>query len=541
MRRVISLCLPSFATDLLCRDRPEWRDRPLATLTEAQAGPLLVAVNARAAAAGLRPGMSLADAHALLPVFETVAADPRTLEAACARLAAWCGRYSPWTTPDSGALPPGSSIPAGGQGSVWIDATGCAHLFAGEAALLADLVGRLAQGGFTARAAIADTPGAAWAACRFATGADRPWCIVAPDAACRVLAPLPVAALRLEAEAVAGLRRLGLRRIGDLLALPRAALGRRFGAAVMTRLDQALGRAAEPLSPHILPGRPFARLAFAEPIGRGADIAAARTRLVAMLCATLARRQCGARRLVLGLHRVDATMQHLAIGTSRASRAPAHLARLFDEHLETVDPGFGIEVMVLGATSVEPLAATQPDLDAGMDEAPEPGAAAALIDRLSNRLGAGRVRRIALRESHIPERAVTMPPAIEGSTGTLPCPSQSAMARPAMARPAVARPLRLLLRPEPIEATAPVPDEPPLRFRWRRVHYRVRRAEGPERIAPEWWCAAPPPPADEAPEDETTRDYYRVEVTGGRRFWVFRRGLYRPGAHPVWFLHGIFE
>ena len=99
------------------------------------------------------------------------------------------------------------------------------------------------------------------------------------------------------------------------------------------------------------------------------------------------------------------------------------------------------------------------------------------------------------------------------------------------------RPLRLLDPPERVEALAEIPDGPPVRFRWRRVLHAVRKAEGPERIAPEWWRVRD----DGSHAAALTRDYFRIEDEAGRRFWLYREGLFgRETAAPRWYLHGLF-
>ncbi len=417
-----------------------------------------------------------------------------------------------------------------GGGGVLLDITGCAHLFGGEAELLADLVGRLERQGVAARAAIADTAGAAWAIARFGGEASR---VVPPDGQRQALAPLPAAALRLASETVAGLERLGLRRIGDLYALPRAPLARRFGLPLCRRLDQALGSLDEPLSPR-LPSPPWRlQLAFAEPVAAPGDIAAGLERLLAALCRRLEEETKGARRLVFALYRVDGTVGRAEIGTSAPVRDPQHLARLFAEKLERLDPGLGLDLMTLTAPVVEDCAPLQASLlDAVHDDGASQIAAraelGALVDRLANRLGFAQVRRLVPVASHLPERAQRALPA-HAPDGAL----AAAKASAAAWRRAQPRPLRLFVRPQPIDAVAPVPDDPPLLFRWRQELHRIRRADGPERIAAEWW-------RDGAPAGAELRDYYRVEDESGRRFWLFREGLYDPAQTPRWFLHGLF-
>ena len=520
MRRVISLWLPSFATDLWCQARrtsarrearSAWRARPLALTRGERGRQVLAAVNAAAAEAGLAPGLPLADARALLPALKVAELEPA--RDALGRLADWCGRYTPWTAVDGGA---GDE---GGDAGILLDVTGCARLFGGEAALLADLVARLGRLGFAARAAVADTPGAAWAVARFATDARRCSAVVPPGGARAALACLPPAALRLPSAGRELLERLGLRRVGDLYDLPPAALTPRLGGEVPRRLRQALGEAPETISPRQPVPPHLARRVFAEPIATAEDIARGLEALAIELCRRLEQAQSGARRLELALYRVDGSLWRRALGTSRPSRDPAHLRRLFAEHLDKIDPGFGIEVMTLAAPRAEPLSALQLVLRAegpagDTSSSSSAGGLAGLIDRLESRLGPGRVFALAPVESHLPERAVRAVPALEG--------------RPAWRRAGrQPRPLRLLGRPEPIEAMALLPDHPPVRFRWRRVSHRVTRAEGPERLSAEWWrddprAAAAPP-----------RDYFRVEDADGRRYWLYRAG-------QDWFLHGLF-
>ena len=463
-----------------------------------------------AADAGLHAGMRLADARALCPDLRTAPADPGTDKATLERLARWCTRYSPWTACD-------------GADGILIDISGAAHLFRGEAAMLNDLAARLARMGIAAQIAIAETPGAAIALARYGKGGIAP-----PGALRAALADLPVAALRITDETATTLERLGLKRIGQLYDLPRASLARRFGregvqaaAALLHRLDQALGRIFEPVDP-LLPV-PVWRVqrAFPEPVTDGAALEG----LLAPLCTALAARLeadgQGARRLSLGVFRVDGTRQSVGVGTHRPSRDAAHLARLFRERLGMIDPGFGIDLLILSADVVAPLAAAQADLTG---RAAHALALAELVDRLALRLGADHIGRIVPYESHVPERA-------ERRVRGLAAPDWADAPRP----PGPLRPVRLLPRPEPIEVTAEVPEGPPRAFRWRRVRHRVARAQGPERIAPEWW--------HDQGAAAAVRDYYRIEDDAGRRFWVFRAGLYgeeaAPGS-PRWFLHGLF-
>jgi protein ImuB len=475
------------------------RDPQPFVLVAASAGQQLVsAANAAAARIGIVPGMPLADARALHPALEVGAADIAGDAASLSRLAAWCGRYSPWTAP-------------AGPDAIWLDVTGCAHLRGGEAALAAELVARLRRQGIEGRAAIADTPGAASAVARHGAEAVA---VVPPGEIRKALAPLPVAGLRLDPGMAQTLMRLGLRRIGDLYRLPRASLVRRFGTLLTDRLDQAHGVQPEPLSP-LPPALPhWTRDRFAEPIATAEAIGGAAVTLVQALCRRLGEEGLGLRRLSLTLYRVDGTSAQIAIGTARPSREPQHLLRLLAERFDRIDPGLGIEDMVLSAPSVQPLAAAQLLLPGnGAGPLPDETELAGLIDRL----GMAALTCPLPFESHVPERAVRFAPPLSGNH-----------AKTAW-RPDRLRPVRLLPRPEAIEAVALVPDDPPVLFHWRRLAHRVRRADGPERIAGEWWRG----------RDET-RDYYRVEDEAGRRFWLYRAGPYLPETKPSWFLHGIF-
>jgi len=553
-RRILSVWLPRLATDRLATDRLQSRaggkgGPPLVLTMPVNGRPVIAAADAAAAAGGIVPGMPLGDARALLPMLRVLEADPAGTARDLERLADWCGRYSPIVAVD-------------GADGLLIDTSGCDHLFGGEAGLCRDLTRRIAGMGLAVRAALADTPGAAWAVARYGSqtqdekagnGAGQ-GALVAPGAARAALAPLPVAALRLAQPVVEALSQVGLKRIDDLLPLPRAPLARRFGPDVGRRLDLALGAAFEPVSPR-QPVPPWRlRMAFPEPLVRHEDAAVVARRLVGALCERLERERLGVRDLTLTFYRADGGVTRATLGTGRASRDPAHLLGLLREPLAGLDlgsvPGHGAEAAVLSAVRVEPLSARQLGLSAESADREGGGteAMAELVDRLTHRLGPQAVVRPVLRQSHVPERAVANLPPLEAPGAPLSgSPSRSAEAADEWPRfrGLPSRPLRLLSRPEPIEAMSLLPDSPPAMFYWRRIPHRVRHADGPERIAPEWWRAGPaagePDPAW-GEDDAATRDYYRLEVEGGRRFWVFRRGLYRPGAAaaPAWYLHGLF-
>ena len=523
MRRVLYLYLPGWPIDRLRRlgivpslAAAPADDRPFATIAEAAGNRLLAAVNPAAAAAGLAPGMPLADALSFFPALATRPAEPQADAAALVRLAEWCGRYSPWTAAD---------LQSGDADGIKIEITGCAHLWGGEAQLAADLACRLKRQHIAHRIAIAGTLGAAYALARFAAEEGRP-AQPEPDAERAAMAPLPVEALRLDPLTVTGLRRVGLKRIGELYPMPRDALARRFDEGVVRRLDQALGEEPEPLSPLGEAPARRVRLSFAEPILDPTDFAIAIERLTGDLAARLAGEGMGARRLDLAFHRVDGRVEHIRIGTARPSRDSKHLAGLLAARLETVDPGLGVEDMILALYAAEPLAAEQIGLDRTANEAKD--GIAPLLDRLGAYLGLDALHRLEPHASHIPERASAYVTVAES-----PHPNPPAAGEGAAAPPKPPRPIRLFRPPEPVEAAWLLPDDPPFHFTWRRRLHRVKEADGPERIAEEWWVAG------DQWSPGAIRDYYRVEDEEGRRFWLFRAGL--PGDPPPrWFLHGLF-
>jgi protein ImuB len=488
-------------------DSPAEPQAPFALLETVRAVRRLSAVSFEAARLGLHPGQKAADAMALVPELATAEAEPEVDAAALMALADWCVRFSPAVAIDA---------PDG----LFLDVTGVDHLWRGEAEMLADFRSRLAANGLPFRCAIADTPGAAWALAHFAEDGS----IAAPGEQAALLAPLPPAALRLETETWAQIERLGLRQVGQLMAIPRAPFGRRFGRAALSRIDQALGREAEALTFRRPPTPWFARLAFAEPISAPEDMARVTADVAANLCARLETQGQGARRFEVCFHRVDGKAMPLSIGLSLPGRDPARIAKLFAPKLETVDPGFGIEVVTLRAEAVEAISGRQARLDKAREATVEEGLAP-LLDRLTNRLGEDRIWRAVPVESHVPERAV-------GRARPL--------AKPPEARPwdrETPRPTRLFRRPEPVDGViALTPDDPPTQFRWRGQVHRVRRAEGPERIGEEWWKGQ----IEEVAVGHV-RDYYRLEDSEGARFWLFRAGLYSdPATPPKWWLHGLF-
>jgi len=507
---MLSLWLRRLSTDRIARSHEV--SAPLAVYGKRGNAELIVAVDTAAERLGLRAGMALAQVRAMHPALQAVAEDVGADATLLDSIADWCLRYTPLVALDA---------PDG----LLLDIGGCAHLYGGEQALVADISGRIARAGFAFSIAVAGSIGAAHAAARYGepasyTGGEER----------SLLAPLPLAALRLAPETVSALARVGLKRIGDIIDLPRSPLTARFSAQVLRQLDRAMGREHEPLNPR-LPVAPYvAEQRFAEPITREADVLAILTRLAARLQFALERRGDGARRIELTLFRTDGALRRLAVGCSRPLRDPGQIRTLFAERLaalsDAFDPGFGFDMARLSVLVAEPSPPEQIGLGGGEDTAE----ADRLVDRLSARLGARRVRRLIARDSHHPEIAAAAVPAHAAPADT----GWPAFRRHRTDAELAPRPLRLLTRPEPIEALAEVPDGPPLRFRWRRALHEVIAAEGPERIEGVWWSEHGGP----------ARDYFRVEDKSGLRFWLFRAGLYRDlaqgAAAPTWFLHGTF-
>ena len=462
-----------------------------------------------AARLGLKAGMGLADARAMYPKLPVVEADFEADARLLKAVADWCDRYTPLV----GLDPPDG---------LFLDITGCAHLFGGEAALAPDLIARLTQQGLRARVAVADTAGAAWGVARYGT----PRIVPRGETQTAVL-PLPIAALRVDPGIVADLKTSGLTSIADLAARPRAPFAARFGEELLIRLDQALGRLDEPISPRLPVPAAMAEQRFPDPIGREVDVFGTIEHLGRQLATVLERRGEGGRLFQVALFRADGKVHRLEFGTGAALRDPERIRKLFEERLavlgDACDPGFGYDMVRLSALVTERSDPTQTGL-AGDDHA---GELTHLIDRLGARFGLRRVSRLVPQDTHIPEYAVAAVPA-HAVKARLPAPpmiKQDSLA--------ATRPVRLFERPEPVEATAEVPDGPPLFFRWRQVSHQVERSEGPERIALEWWR--------DGAGNRLTRDYFRVESHDGARVWLYREGLYgRETQNPRWYLHGLF-
>ncbi|KAF0676512.1 Y-family DNA polymerase [Profundibacterium mesophilum] len=554
--RILSLWFPRMGAERLSRRARGTLDPPLAIVAERGNAHVLVSLSHSAQKAGLRRGQGLRDAQAICPELRVVQHDPQAEAAFLAALGRWAGKFSPWVAQE----PPAALL---------LDLTGCAHLFGGEEALLLEIGQDCHRQGLTVRAGIADTVGAAWALARFSgtrPGSERSgdaidqeapatraravrrraWerggsavpalpgprpgspdagRIAPPGGTAAAIAALPVAALRLDPETVSALSRLGLRRVRDLSAQPRGALARRFGHALIRRLDQALGIEPEPVSPS-RPGGHFAvRLTLPDPIGLESDLLAAIDRLLPPLCARLHAAGHSARRLRLCCQRSDGTAEHIELGLARPAHEPDRLRPLLKMKLAGMDAGFGIDMIRLEAHVTEPARAQQHSghaealADATMRRGPNRTDLDDLLGRLGARIGLGAITRRHSADSHIPEKSIRVMAAADG----LDREDAGFTAGPRNARPL------LLWPPEAVNA----PCRPALstRFGWRGRQLEPSALIGPERIAPEWWL-------DDPAWRSGVRDYWCVTCLEGDRLWLF----YAHGAtlSQGWFCQGSF-
>ncbi|HKH02698.1 MAG TPA: DNA polymerase Y family protein [Bradyrhizobium sp.] len=477
----------------------------------------IFALDDRAAQLGLEIGLPLANARAICPQLQVYdadqAADVKTLSA----IAEWCDRFTPLV-----ALDPPHGL--------FLDITGCVHLFGGEAALMRLVCELLTAQGFAVSAAIAGTAVCARTMNRHVHGR-----IVCDGEEADAVKPLPVSALGADATVVTGLRRAGLKTIGDVAGRATHEITARFGAEFTTLLEQALGQSDAPISPRKPLPDYIIEKRFAEPVATEAVISMTLSGLAGRLVAAMAQQGKGARRLEARFFRTDGAVRTIMVDTGQPVTNTGMIDRLFRERLsalsDPLDPGFGFDLIRLSASRTEIVVQQQRDLDANVHDNDE---LAALIDRIAARIGGRRVVVHLPQDTHIPERAVLAAPA----QYHLAAAANAVWLSRAEGEPPL-RPLRLFERPEQIKVIAQVPDGPPARFVWRRATHAVVRAEGPERVAMEWW----------RPQGEMlTRDYFRVEDEAGLRFWLYRDGLYDReilqeegrAVQPNWYMHGLF-
>ena len=497
-RRFLSIWFRYLVTDWQTLRSPSLKGCPFAFAKPERGRKIITAINPEAAAEGVTLNMNVADAKAIFPNLEIIDTKPGREARLLKGLGEWCVRYAPIVAVD---LPDG----------LILEITGCAHLWGGEASYLEEIESRLHSKGYHTQAAIADTVGAAWAKARFDNTAP----VVESGMQAHALLNFPPASLRLEPQVIERLHKLGLTKVHSFINMPHSALKRRFGDDLIKRIRQALGQEEEYLEPISIP-EPFQeRLPCLEPIRTAVGIEVAILRMLESLCERLQKEGKGLRKAIMTCYRVDGKIEQVSIGTSKASNHTPHLFKLLELHISTIRPGFGIELFTLDATQVEDAPITQEALWAGK-QGLNNQEVAELLDRLAGKLGANVIHRYLPDEHYWPERSIKLASALDEQPATA-----WVKDRP--------RPTMLLKTPVVIEVTAPVPDYPPMSFRYQdKVHY-VRKSDGPERIEREWWADA-----------GEHRDYYQVEDDLGQRYWIFRSGHYGSDTPSQWYLHGFF-
>jgi protein ImuB len=485
-------------TDWAVIERPELKGEQFVLAAPAHGRMVVRATSAQALANGIDTGMVVADARAIFPSLGVINHQPGKAEELLKGLAEWCIRY----TPIAAVYPPDSLI---------LDITGCAHLWGGERAYLKEIVLRLRKAGYEVSTAIADTIGAAWAVSHFGTG-ER---IIKKNGQQNALLSLSPAALRLEEPVFERMQKLGFYQIRNFIDMPRSVLRRRFGRQLLDRIDQALGNTVEVIEP-VVPAVPYQeRLPCMEPIVTATGIQIALRRLLEMLCGRLVKEGKGLRTAIFKGLRVDGKTEQIDIVTNRGSHHVAHLFRLFELKVATIEPDLGIELFILEAPiteDVDPVQETIWNIAGSTDHVD----LMELLDRLAGRAGMHAIHRYLPDEHYWPERSVRLAESLKERPDTV-----WRTDRP--------RPAHLLLQPQPITATSPVPDYPPMNFRYKSKVHTIRNADGPERIEQEWWI-----------EQGLHRDYYCVEDQTGARYWIFRLGHYDEN-HSKWFIHGFFS
>lgn len=497
-KRFISIWFRYLKTDWLLRRQPELKELPIVVASPDHGRMVVTAANVLATTQGVHTGMVLADARAIIPSLQVFDDEPRRADKLLHGLADWLIRFTPLVSVD---LPDG----------LILDITGCAHLWGGEQQYLTGISKRFNNFGYTTRLAIADTIGAAWAVARFGNNVF----IIEAGQQETALLSLPSSALRLEAETTELVQKLGLRQISQFISMPRPALRRRFGNHFLKRLDQCLGYEEEiiqPVNPVVVYQE---RLPCLEPIVTATGIEIALQRLLDMLCSRLNKEEKGLRLAVFTCFRVDNKIEKIEIGTNRPSCNSRHLFKLFEDKISSIEPALGIELFILDALKVEEIKPVQEKLfenNAGLDDV----ALGELLDRIGSKLGNQHIHRYVPDEHYWPERSYKQAYSINEKPATT-----WKVERP--------RPLQLLPSPELIEVTAPVPDYPPMMFRYKGKLHKITKADGPERIEPEWWL-----------HQGQHRDYYYVEDEQGYRYWLFRAGHCDVGKSYQWFIHGFF-
>ncbi len=496
-QRFVTIWFRHLKTDWLSRRQPELLHTPLALTLPDHNRIIVSAVNAAAEKQGIHAGMVVADARAIYPNLKVFNDKPELADKLLTSFARFCIRYTPIAAVD---------YPDG----LVLDATGCPHLWGSEDSYVKEIISRFNTFGYDVKVAIADTIGAAWAITHFTNEL-----VIGQDQHRSSLLSLPPASLRLEQETLELLFKLGLRKVESFIDMPRSVVRRRFGNHLLQRIDQALGFKEETIHPVEIPEPYNERLPCPELISTSTGIEIALQRLLETLCLRLQQEQKGLRCACFKCYRIDGKIEKIEIGTNRPSHHYNHLFKLFQLKIETIEPALGIELFTLETSKVEELQPIQEKLWAENCslESPE---LAELLDRVANRIGENSIHRYLPDQHYWPERSIRKALSLNEKAIT---PWKSDKPRP----------IQLLRRPEPIQVTAPIPDYPPMLFRYKNQLHKIKKADGPERIEREWWL-----------EEGLHRDYYSVEDEDGNRYWLFRLGHYANEKKPQWFIHGFF-
>jgi len=496
-KRFVTIWFRHLKTDWFCRRRPGLVHTPFVLALPDHGRMVVTAVNVAAQKQGIDTGTVVADARAIFPGLQVFDDKPELSVKLLNAFAEYCIRYSPCVAID---LPDG----------LVLDSTGCAHLWGGETVYITEIIKRFKSFGYDVCAAMADTIGAAWAITHFGKNE----LVIETTHQKQALLPLSPAALRIEQDTLELLYKLGLRQIHSFISMPRHALRRRFGNHIIQRLNQALGYEDEIIQPVQLPEPYHERLPCPEPIVTATGIEIALRRLLEVICYRLQQEQKGLRLASFKCYRTDGKIEKIDIGTNRASHNVNHLFKLFELKIPSIEPDAGIELFILEASNAEDLPPIQEKLwmgDCGFDTTKF----SELIDRVANKIGANNIHRYLPDEHYWPERSIRLASSLREEINT-----PWSMDTP--------RPVQLLSKPERIEVTAPIPDYPPMLFRYKGKLHKIKKADGPERIEREWWL-----------EDGQHRDYYSVEDEDGHRYWLFRSGHYTDNSYQ-WFIHGFF-
>lgn len=498
-RRFASIWFHRLSADWQVIRKPELKGEPFVFTLPDRGRVTITAVSEAAAGHGIAPGMGAADAKAICTGLQVFNDKPERAAKLLKGIGEWCIRYSPIVA---------THLPDG----LILDITGCTHLWGTEQDYLQDIVSRLKEKGYHVHAAIADTIGTAWAVSHFG---QHQTAVIDTNAHTQALIPLPPAALRLEEPVLQRLKKLGFYQIKSFIGMPRSVLRRRFGEAFLFRLSQAMGQEEEAIKPLQL-AVPFQeRLPCLEPIRTKKGIEIAMRRLLEPLCQRLAKEGKGLRTAKLTGYRIDGHIEQVEIGTNKASNAIEHLFKLFELKIASITPALGIELFILEAPEVEDSEPVQEALWAGSPGLDDQGLTE-LLDRLAGKLGAGSIHRYLPDKHFWPERSFKHEPSLQAKAEN-------------SWRTSKPRPVQLLPRPEPVFVAAPIPDYPPIIFRYKDKVHAIKKTDGPERIEREWWM-----------DEGEHRDYYIVEDEQGERYWLFRSGHYQPNQSHQWFLHGFF-